>query len=101
MKVFTALAFSKLELREDRRSVDVVAVMDEGSASQSLAQREVDSIAQLLGKDFSGASARMQLCPMCCSADMFVRSGAAHATSAAPTPAHARHARPMPTPQDA
>jgi hypothetical protein len=53
--------------------------MDEGSASQSLAQREVDSIAQLLGKNFSGASARMQLCPMCCSADMFVRSGAAHA----------------------
>jgi GTPase SAR1 family protein len=68
-----------VRLREDRRSVDVVAVMDEGSASQSLAQREVDSIAQLLGKDFSGASARMQLCPMCCSADMFVRSGAAHA----------------------
>ena len=67
-----------VRLREDRRSVDVVAVMDEGGASQSLAQREVDSIAQLLGKDFSGASARMQLCPMCCSADMFVRSGAAH-----------------------
>jgi hypothetical protein len=53
--------------------------MDEGGASQSLAQREVDSIAQLLGKDFSGPSARMQLCPMCCSADIFVRSGAAHA----------------------
>jgi hypothetical protein len=68
-----------VRLREDRRSVDVVAVMDEGSANQSLAQREVDSIAQLLGKDFSGPSARMQLCPMCCSADMFVRSGAVHA----------------------
>jgi hypothetical protein len=68
-----------VRLREDRRSVDVVAIMDEGGASQSLAQREVDSIAQLLGKDFSGPSARMQLCPMCCSADMFVRSGAAHA----------------------
>ena len=68
-----------VRLREDRRSVDVVALMDEGGASQSLAHREVNSIAQLLGKDFSGPSARKQLCPMCCSADMFVRSGAAHA----------------------
>lgn len=68
-----------VRLREDRRSVDVVAVMDEGRACQSLAQREVDSIAQRLGKDFSGPCARKQLCPMCCSADMFVRSGAAHA----------------------
>jgi GTPase SAR1 family protein len=68
-----------VRLREDRRSVDVVAVMDEGRSSFDLVQREVKSIARILGKDFDGASERMHLCPMCCSADLFVRSGAVHA----------------------
>jgi hypothetical protein len=68
-----------VRLREDRRSVDVVAVMDEGQGSYDVVQREVDSIARMLGKDFDSASERMHLCPMCCSADMFVRSGAVHA----------------------
>ena len=68
-----------VRLREDRRSVDVVAVMDEGPGSYDVVQREVDSIARMLGKDFDSASERMHLCPMCCSADMFVRSGAVHA----------------------
>jgi GTPase SAR1 family protein len=72
-------SFVFVRLREDRRSVDIVAVMDEDQGSHDVAQREVDSIARMLGKDFNRASARMHLCPMCCSADMFVRSGAVHA----------------------
>jgi hypothetical protein len=68
-----------VRLREDRRSVDVVAVMDEGQGSLDVVQQEVDSIARMLGKDFDSASERMHLCPMCCSADMFVRCGAVHA----------------------
>jgi len=68
-----------VRLKEDRRSVDVVAVMDESEGSDVVAQREVDDIARLLDKDFSGLSERMQLCPMCCSADVFVRAGAVHA----------------------
>jgi len=68
-----------VRLKEDRRSVDVVALMDEGEGSEVVAQREIDSIARLLGKDFNGVSERMRLCPMCCSADVFVRAGAVHA----------------------
>jgi hypothetical protein len=68
-----------VRLREDRRSVDVVAVMDEGHGSDDVVRLELDSISQLLGKDFNGANERMHLCPMCCSADMFVRCGAVHA----------------------
>jgi GTPase SAR1 family protein len=68
-----------VRLREDRRSVDVVAVMDEGHDSDDVVRLELDSISRLLGKDFNGANERMHLCPMCCSADMFVRCGAAHA----------------------
>jgi hypothetical protein len=68
-----------VRLREDRRSVDVVAVMEEGLGSRGLAQKEVDSITRALGKQFNGAGDRLHLCPVCCSADMFVRSGAVHA----------------------
>jgi hypothetical protein len=68
-----------VRLREDRRSVDVVAVMDECEGFDVAMCREMNKIARLLGKDFCEASARMQLCPMCCSSDMFVRSGAVHA----------------------
>ena len=68
-----------VRLREDRRGVDVVAVMDEeGEDIEQLVQLEVDCIAMMLGKDFNGPSERMQLCPMCCSSDFFVRSGAVH-----------------------
>ena len=68
-----------VRLREDRRSVDVVAVMDEGRDSDDVVRLELDGISRLLGKDFNGANERMHLCPMCCSADMFVRCGAVHA----------------------
>jgi GTPase SAR1 family protein len=68
-----------VRLKEDRRSVDVVAVMDAGQGSDGVVQLELDSISQLLGKDFNGANERMHLCPMCCSADVFVRCGAVHA----------------------
>jgi GTPase SAR1 family protein len=68
-----------VRLREDRRSVDVVALMDEGHGSDDVARQELDGISRLLGKDFNGANERMHLCPMCCSADMFVRCGAVHA----------------------
>jgi large subunit ribosomal protein L9 len=68
-----------VRLREDRRSVDVVAVMDEGHGSDNVVRQELDGISRLLGKDYNGANERMHLCPMCCSADMFVRLGAAHA----------------------
>jgi GTPase SAR1 family protein len=68
-----------VRLREDRRSVDVVAVMDEGHSSDNVARQELDGISRLLGKDFNGANERMHLCPMCCSADMFVRCGSVHA----------------------
>jgi GTPase SAR1 family protein len=67
-----------VRLREDRRSVDIVAVMPDVQGHSSV-QREVESIALILGKDFSGDSERMLLCPMCCSSNMFVRFGAAHA----------------------
>jgi GTPase SAR1 family protein len=72
-------SFLFVRLREDRRGVDVVAVMDEGQGSHDIVQREVDNIARMLGKDFNSASKRMHLCPMCCSTDVFVRSGAVHA----------------------
>jgi hypothetical protein len=68
-----------VRLREDRRSVDVVAVMDEGHGSDDVVRQELDGISRLLGKDYNGANERMHLCPMCCSADMFVRCGAVHA----------------------
>ena len=68
-----------VRLREDRRSVDVVALMDAGDDIEELVQLEVNSIARFLGKDFNGPNDRMQLCPMCLSADFFVRSGAVHA----------------------
>ena len=68
-----------VRLKEDRRSVDVVALFDKSSCSVKFVQQEIDSITEFLGKDFSGANQRMHLCPMCCSSDAFVRSGAAHA----------------------
>jgi hypothetical protein len=68
-----------VRLREDRHSVDVVAVMDEDEGIAALVMSEVDSIAGLLGKGFNTRGERMQLCPMCCRSDMFVRSGAVHA----------------------
>ena len=68
-----------VRLRENRGSVDVVAVMNGGVDCEAVFQQEVDSIARFLGKGFIDASERMRLCPMCCSADMFVRSGAVHA----------------------
>jgi hypothetical protein len=69
-----------VRLAEDRRSVDVVTLIDVGLNIdwQVCMQREVDSIAQLLGNNFNDANDRMYLCPMCCSANMFVHSGAAH-----------------------
>jgi GTPase SAR1 family protein/t-SNARE complex subunit (syntaxin) len=68
-----------VRLREDRRSVDVVAVMHESQGIAEVVKSEFDTIASLLGKGFNSPSDRMQLCPMCCSSDMFVRSGAVHA----------------------
>jgi GTPase SAR1 family protein len=68
-----------VRLKEDRRSVDVVAVMDISPHSANLARQEVDSIARMLGKSLKLVSGRMHLCPMCCCTDTFVRSGAAHA----------------------
>ncbi len=69
-----------VRLSEDRRSIDVIVLMNMDSDIDWLVvmQREVDSIAQLLGGNFDDANDRMYLCPMCCSANMFVHSGAAH-----------------------
>ncbi len=68
-----------VRLSEDRRSVDVVAVMDEDSECYSVVQAEIESIASLLGEGFNGLRDRMPLCPMCCCTDFFVRSGNVHA----------------------
>jgi GTPase SAR1 family protein len=72
-----------VRLKEDRRSVDIVAVMPNVQGGLSIVHRkvldEVESIALILGEEFSGDSERMLLCPMCCSSNMFVRFGAAHA----------------------
>ena len=67
MKIGAALTL--LRQRKTEESEDTVAIV----------KREVDTIARLLGQGFDGTNDRMQLCPMCCRADMFVRSGAAHA----------------------
>ncbi len=68
-----------VRLREDRRSVDVVAAMEKSENTLAIVKSEVDTISSLLGKGFDGPNDRMQLCPMCCSADAFVRSGLVHA----------------------
>ena len=71
-----------VRLREDRRSVDIVAVAPDVQGGHSIVQlflQQVESIALILGKEFIGDSERMLLCPMCCSSNMFVRFGAAHA----------------------
>jgi hypothetical protein len=69
-----------VRLREDRCSIDIVTVMrSHFEECEAVAQLEVHSIAELLGNNFSGPNDRKQLCPMCCSSDMFVRTGAVHA----------------------
>jgi hypothetical protein len=68
-----------VRLSEDRRSADVVAIMDEDTQNFAAVQSEIESIAVLLGEGFNGQRDRMPLCPMCCSTDFFVRVGAAHA----------------------
>jgi hypothetical protein len=68
-----------VRMKEDRRSVDIIAVMHKDEGIAALVMSEVDHIASLLGKGFNSPNNRVPLCPMCCSADMFVRLGAAHA----------------------
>ena len=67
-----------VRMREDRHCVDIIAIMHKGEGISALVMSEVDCIASLLGKGFNSPNDRVPLCPMCCSADMFVRSGAAH-----------------------
>jgi GTPase SAR1 family protein len=68
-----------VRLSEDRRSVDIVAVMDSDMDSFHVVQAEMESIATLLGEGFNDQRDRMPLCPMCCCTDFFVRSGNVHA----------------------
>lgn len=68
-----------VRLSEDRRSVDIVAVMDADSDCYSMVQAEIEAISTLLGEGFNGQRDRMPLCPMCCCTDFFVRSGNVHA----------------------
>jgi hypothetical protein len=68
-----------VRLSEDRRSVDIVAVMDSDMDSFHIVQAEMESIATLLGEGFNDQRDRMPLCPMCCCTDFFVRSGNVHA----------------------
>jgi hypothetical protein len=71
-----------VRLSEDRRSVDVIVLVSMDVIAdidlQVVMQREFGSIAQLMGENLNDANDRMHLCPMCCSANMFVQSGAVH-----------------------
>lgn len=75
----TASSVLFVRLSEDRRSVDITAVMDPDLDSFHKVQAEMESIATLLGEGFNDQRDRMPLCPMCCCTDFFVRSGNVHA----------------------